>query len=109
MAIAETLRYEPFDRQPDELLARVPKELLRLCVDEHEPPIPPNDQHRIGRGLEQTAEPLFGLPSLGAVANSARHDHPFLGLERPQTDLQPRAHRAHLRVLEVACPVLRVT
>ena len=59
MSLAETLGDEQLDVAADELGARVAEQRLRASVDELDNPASVDNDDRVGRALEQTAELLL--------------------------------------------------
>src|SRR5258705_9010977 len=63
-------------------LARVAKNDFALRVEQHDPPVRPDNQERIGRGLDQTLKTLFGLLSPGDVeGNTSNGNRRLAGVE----------------------------
>src|SRR5689334_10065841 len=60
--VAEPLGQQHLDRLADELLPVPAEERLGLAVDEHDAPVPVDDDHAVGGRLEQVPE-LFLHPA----------------------------------------------
>ena len=60
MSVAEMFRNQDFDRLIEQFLPAVAKHALGLRVDQQHPPGAIHNDHRIGRGFQQTAE--FFIP-----------------------------------------------
>ena len=52
----EALGHQHFDRLAEQFLARIAKQLLGLGIDQHDRPGLVDDDHRIGRRLQESAE-----------------------------------------------------
>ena len=119
---AEPLGHEQFDPLADEFLTAVSEEPLRLRVDQDDAPVPVDDDHRVGRGLQQVLESLLGLLSVTDVADrhgderlvvhveGAQADfHRELGAILPQPgELEAGSHRPDARLREETAPVSRM-
>jgi hypothetical protein len=57
---AEARRDQQLEVLSEQLVSRVAKELLGLAVDEVDAFIAGDDQHRVGRGVEQLLRPALG-------------------------------------------------
>src|SRR5207302_5310846 len=60
VGVAYALGEQELDGLVQQLVAAVPEELLRLRVDEHDPPLTIDPHDGIGSGIEQVAEPAVG-------------------------------------------------
>ena len=86
MSPAKALRDEQLDPLADQLVSCVAEEPLRLGVDQDDAAVPVDDDHRVGRGLEQVPESFFRLLALADVADRGGDQRLALGLERAQAD-----------------------
>src|SRR5712664_821142 len=67
-----------FNGLPQHLLPRVAEQHLRLRIDEDNGSVAVHDDNRIGSGLEESAEFVFGLLALADVANGTGNQQSFL-------------------------------
>src|SRR5438552_2145856 len=114
--LAEPLGHKQLDPLPDELVAAIAEQLLGLSIDQHDPAVPVHDHHGVRSRLQKASEFVLGLLPVGDVADGARDERAFLGLEGTQADLdrelgavrtQPielevRTHGTDSRIGEVA-------
>jgi len=63
MTMPQTRRHQHFKRLPQQLIALVAKQLLHLCVDQHDSAFPVHNDHRIGCRFEQSSKFGFGALS----------------------------------------------
>ena len=111
---------EHLDQAPDQLLTRIPEELLGLPVDEHDLSARVDAEDGVGRGLEQAAELRLGSLAIRDVADGSRDEESVNGLDPGQRDLRrelgpvpassdeldPGTHRTGRRVAEVRLTML---
>ncbi len=57
---AKPLGYQDFNRLADQFVSRIAKYLLRLGIDDRDPPHRIDDHDRVGRRLQEQPEPLLG-------------------------------------------------
>ena len=69
MLVPETLRNQYLDRLAEQFFALIPKELLRLRIDQNDSPVRVYDHHSIRRGIQQTAKQFVGTLPVGDVPN----------------------------------------
>jgi hypothetical protein len=120
--VAEARGDQDLHRPAEQIGARVAEQLLGLRVDQDHPPLVVDDDHRVGRRLEQVAELRLHLLAVGDVADRGGDQRRLLGLHRREADLgrelaavlaaaeelEPSRHRPRLRLAEVPGPAPRV-
>ncbi len=60
-------RHQNLNLLPQELFPLIPKQLLHLCIDQHDLPLPIHHDHRIRSGFQKPTEFLLGLLAPGDV------------------------------------------
>src|SRR5436309_3052897 len=123
MLSPEALRNQDLNRLPHQFFARVPKQPLRLRVDQDDLALSIDDDNGIGCGFQQTPELLFGALALRDVANSSGDQGCLLRLERAEAhfhgklrpilaltvEFRPLTHGANPRIVEEPRPVRRMS
>src|SRR5437763_1155890 len=119
---AKAVWHEFLDALSDYLLPRITDQVLGLRIHEHDVAGSVHDHDRMRSSLQEPADLLLPLPAFGDVADRARDQRSFLGLERAQADfdrelravlaqtikLETGAHGTDFRVREVTASVCRV-
>ena len=82
MFIAKALRDQNLNFPAEELFALIPEQFLSLGIHEDDISLAVDNDDRIRRGLQQTAEFLLRPFSVGDIANCAHHECALLGFER---------------------------
>ncbi len=70
-----SLGHEQLNRTPDELVAQIPEQRLRLRVDQRDEPVGVHADDGIGSSLEQTPKLCVGAIALGHVAHRSRNEN----------------------------------
>ena len=118
MPLAQPLGNEQLDGLAQQLLAGVAEQTLDLTVHEDDLPAAIDHDHAARRRLHGGPEPRFGALACRDVDHRGEHEHPLVGLDRVQPDLDgdlaaifpqrvelsPRAHSPGLRADEEVGP-----
>ena len=76
----EALGQQHLHRLPDEMVPAPAEQLLRLAVDQHDPPVPVDDDDAVGGRLQQIAELLLAPAAAGDVLGRAPESEEVAGL-----------------------------
>src|SRR5439155_666996 len=82
----EPFGHEYFDRLIEQLRSRVSEQALGLRVYQNDFSRAVDDDHGVGRGLQQSAELLFRPLAVADIANRAHHQRALLGFQGAKTD-----------------------
>src|SRR6266850_622299 len=122
MSLPIALRQQHLDFLVKQFAARVPEELFGLRIHQHDVAVAVHDDDGVRGGFQQPLEFLLRFLALADVADRARHEPAFLGLEGAQADfdrelravlapaveLKAHAHRSDTRIGKEAVPMSRM-